>query len=83
MLGPSKGNQSLNPDFRDILSIFIGVEFDDAWTRRLETSIEDTSLPVLGRADLVRSKCAAGRPKDPAEFALLKEIEAPGPGNEQ
>lgn len=48
----------------DLLTSISGVEFEAAWANRLTIEQEGMPLPFLGRADLVRTKRAAGRPQD-------------------
>jgi hypothetical protein len=60
----------------DLLTTLDGLEFDDAWTRRMHVDVEGLRVPVIGRADLVRNKKAVGRPQDLADVARL-ESEAP------
>jgi hypothetical protein len=57
----------------DILTAITGVEWEDAWPRRLELLLEGIRVPVLGRDDFIANKRAAGRPKDLADLALLGE----------
>ena len=50
-----------SPPYRiDILTSVEGVEFDDAWSRRVVVSINDLEVPFIGRDDLLANKCAAG-----------------------
>jgi hypothetical protein len=55
----------------DILSGISGVQFADAWSRRLVLDIEGMSVPVLSREDFVTNKRASGRPKDLLDLELL------------
>ena len=55
----------------DILSGITGVQFADAWSRRVVLEIEGATVPVLGRADFVANKRASGRPKDLLDLELL------------
>jgi hypothetical protein len=57
----------------DILTAIDGVEFESAWQRRLVIQIEEQSVPLLGRDDLIRNKRAAGRPQDLADVASLEQ----------
>jgi hypothetical protein len=57
----------------DELTSVDGLDFAEAWAERQVVTIEDISLPVLGRAHLIRNKCAVGRPKDLLDIALLEE----------
>ena len=63
----------LPPSRIDVLSGVSGVEFADAWPRRVLLAIEGMTVPVIGREDFVANKRAAGRPKDLADLALLGE----------
>ena len=60
----------------DILSGISGVEFADAWSRRVIVSVEGVQVPVLSREDFVANQRAAGRPKDLLDLALLEESDA-------
>jgi hypothetical protein len=63
----------------DILSGIDGVEFDQAWRRRVE-SIVDPATGVkaffISRADLIAAKLAAGRMRDLADVEEIREAEA-------
>jgi len=60
----------------DILTAIDGVEFDEAWTNRVEVEIEGLRIPVLSREHVLRNKRASGRPKDIADVRELEKIEA-------
>jgi hypothetical protein len=55
----------------DILSSISGVEFNDAWPRRLEVTIAGLPVGVIGRSDFIANKKASGRPKDLMDIDLL------------
>ncbi len=56
------------PPYRiDILTSIDGVDFEDAWERRLSIDIDGLHLNVIGRDDLLRNKIAADRPQDRAD----------------
>ncbi len=56
------------PPYRiDILTSIDGVDFEDAWERRLSIDIDGLHLDVIGRDDLLRNKIAADRPQDRAD----------------
>ncbi|MBI3074362.1 MAG: hypothetical protein HYY84_19805 [Deltaproteobacteria bacterium] len=57
----------------DIITSIDGVEFDDAWPRKLDVDVSGVKVSILGREDLVRNKKAAARPKDLADLAALEE----------
>ena len=67
----------------DVITFIDGVEFVEAWSNRIEVQIEGMTVPVLSRADLIRNKRAAGRPKDLADLALLEEHDAQDPNWDQ
>lgn len=61
----------LPPSRIDILSTISGVDFDDAWARRIEVTIGDLCVGVIGRTDFIANKRASGRPKDLLDLELL------------
>jgi len=61
-----------HPVMVDILSSISGVDFDQAWQRRVEFAVDsDLNASFISREDLVVAKLAAGRPQDPADAAAL------------
>lgn len=64
----------LPPQRIDILTGLSGVPaFEPAWADRLMVSVRGRALPFLGRAALLATKRAAGRPKDLADLEALGE----------
>jgi Nucleotidyl transferase of unknown function (DUF2204) len=61
----------------DILQQIDGVDFDEAWERRVETKI-DGELPVhvISMDDLIRNKLACGRPRDLLDVEELRHAAA-------
>lgn len=62
----------------DILPGIDGVNFDDAWGRRVEGVIDpDTGLRAffIAKEDLIASKLAAGRTRDLADVEEIREAE--------
>jgi hypothetical protein len=59
------------PSRIDILTGISGVDFDGAWSRRMEIPIGSLTIGTLGRADFVTNKRASGRPKDLLDLELL------------
>lgn len=60
------------PPYRiDILTSIEGVEFDDAWARRVDINLDGILVPFIGREDLLANKRAAGRPQDVADVLRL------------
>jgi hypothetical protein len=57
----------------DLLTTLSGLAFDEAWAGRTLHRVDALEVPFLGRAELVRNKRAAGRPKDMADLAALGE----------
>lgn len=64
------------PNRVDLLTRLWGVEFDEAWSRRVEASLDSMHVAMLGRADLIRNKRATARPQDLADVAALEALEA-------
>lgn len=58
----------------DILTQISGVSFRRAWATRVYATLDaQRRLPIIGRAELIRAKLAAGRPQDLADAdALMK-----------
>jgi hypothetical protein len=61
----------LPPSRIDILTAISGVDFDGAWERRMDIPIGDLTVGTIGRADFIKNKKAAGRPKDLLDLELL------------
>ncbi len=59
----------------DVMTSVDGLTFEGAWKNRITVEIEDLGVPVLGRADLLINKRAAGRPKDLADVVWLESEE--------
>jgi len=62
----------IDPIRIDILTSIDGVEFDDAWKNRMETTLFGQRVCVLSRADLIRNKKASGRLQDLADVERLE-----------
>lgn len=64
-LAPDQVIQLGYPPYRiDILTAIDGVEFPEAWSRRIVVSVDGLALSVIGREDLIANKLASGRPRD-------------------
>lgn len=48
----------------DVLMSVDGVQFQDAWENRVETSFDETPAHMIGLSDLIANKKLAGRPQD-------------------
>jgi hypothetical protein len=64
------------PQAVDILPDITGVDFDDAWSRRVRVVVDpDTGLKanMISADDLIAAKLASGRAQDLADVAALRE----------
>lgn len=62
-----------SPPFRiEVLTEISGIQFEDAWPRREEHVLDGVPCHVIGRADLLLNKRAAGRPQDLADADVLE-----------
>jgi hypothetical protein len=59
----------------DIVTEIAGIRFEQAYPNRISANIEGISVPVIGRADLVANKKAAGRPQDLVDVQWLEPEE--------
>lgn len=57
----------------DILTAIDGVEFDDAWARRVDARLFDQPAVVLSKEDLIRNKKTSGRLQDLADVEKLEQ----------
>ena len=63
----------------DIMMSIPGVDFEIAWSRRVEVQLETTVIPFISRADLIKAKEASGRPQDLVDAENLKKAEQADP----
>jgi hypothetical protein len=56
----------------DILTSVDGIEFVDAYPRRMESPVAGINIAFLGREDLIANKRAAGRSQDIADANRLE-----------
>jgi hypothetical protein len=71
------------PVMVDIFPSIGGVDFEEAWHRRVDVAIDDDlSAPFISHEDLLAAKISAGRPQDLADVAALREAE-PQRGQDQ
>jgi predicted nucleotidyltransferase len=60
----------------DVMTSISGVEFADAWPKRIEDELDGIPVAYIGKDDLVRNKRATGRHRDLADVEeLLKSGE--------
>lgn len=57
----------------DLLRTIPGIEFADAFTRRVDTEWHGVRVSILGMDDLLAAKRAAGRPQDLVDADLLEK----------
>jgi hypothetical protein len=62
------------PSRIDILTSIDGVKFDEAYSRSELVKIEDISIRVLSKQDIIINKRATGRIKDLADVEMLEQI---------
>lgn len=55
-----------------VMSAISGVEWEEAWSERVEGPLGSHNVPFLGRDTYLRNKRAAGRPKDLADIDALE-----------
>jgi hypothetical protein len=65
------------PNRIDVTTHVDGVLFAAAWPNRQSTVFGDQSIWILGRAELIQNKTAAGRPQDLLDLALLEKHAGP------
>jgi hypothetical protein len=58
----------------DLLTGIAGVDFESAWSTRDQFKLGNHEVPILGRAQLLANKRAAGRPQDLADVAALERL---------
>lgn len=56
----------------DVLTSISGVSFGQAWRSRTRARFGNLTVPVLGRAALIRNKLAAARPRDLLDVEELR-----------
>ena len=64
------------PNRVDILQKIDGVSFDEAWSNRVEGTIEGlVPSQIISREDLIRNKLASGREQDLLDVKVLRAAE--------
>jgi len=61
------------PNLIELLTSISGVEFEDAWSTRVEGQIDGLSVRFIGREALLRNKASAGRSKDRIDLEELRK----------
>ncbi len=57
----------------DILMGIPGVQFDEAYERRVEVQFDDVPVTIIAKQDLIAAKRAAGRPQDLLDADSLEQ----------
>jgi hypothetical protein len=57
----------------DILNSISGVEFDEAYSNKVEAEIDDLQVNFINVAEFIKNKEATGRTKDLGDIASLKK----------
>lgn len=71
----SKGDvfqMGVEPVRIDILTEVTAIDFETAWTSRVEADFHGHRVGLLSRSDLLRNKRAVGRPRDLADIGVLE-----------
>ena len=58
----------------DVVTSVDGVDFEEAWPKRIHVELEGLKIPVIGREEFIRNKRALGRAQDLADVARLEEL---------
>jgi hypothetical protein len=75
-LGPEQVLYLGRPPVRvDILRSLGSLSFEDAYARRIETEWEGVRVNVIGLADLLAAKRAAGRSQDITDVEILERMD--------
>jgi hypothetical protein len=53
------------------------VTFDEAWSSRIYVTLDEVTLPMIGKAQLIKNKRAVGRLQDLADAEELEKIKEP------
>ena len=59
------------PNRIDIIMSLDGLSFGEAWSARIETTIDGIPVHMMSREHLIRNKKATGRPQDLADIEAL------------
>ena len=56
----------------DVLTVIDGVQFDEAWSQRINSTFAGEPVAVLSREHLIKNKLAAARTQDLADVERLE-----------
>jgi hypothetical protein len=75
LLEPERVIQLGHPPNRiDIMNSVSGLEFSDAWGRRIQSVMDDQQVNLISWDDLLKNKRSSGRDKDLADVAKLVAV---------
>jgi predicted nucleotidyltransferase len=63
----------------DVLMGIPGMDFEDAWQRRVDFDFDGLLVTFIARQDLIKSKVASGRPQDLLDADLLSQPDGKPP----
>lgn len=63
----------VKPNRIDLITSLSGVDFESAWTRRVQGAIDGAPVMFIGRDDLIRNKESTGRKQDAADADALRK----------
>lgn len=58
----------------DILMGIPGIEFEEAWDKRVEVDFDGLMVPFISKEDLITAKRASGRPQDLIDADTLSKM---------
>ena len=64
-----------SPARADFLQSIDAVEFDEAWEKRVQFTLEGVPVCVISAEDLIRNKLASGRLSDLADVEAIREAD--------
>ena len=67
------------PNRIDILMGIAGVEFEEAWGHRLQSTYDGVPIAIIGKTQLLKAKKAAGRPADLLDVIRLEAQDSDHP----
>jgi hypothetical protein len=56
----------------DVLTVIDGVQFDEAWSERINSKFADQPVNVISRAHLIKNKLTSARAQDLADVERLR-----------
>ncbi len=64
------------PNRVDLLTKLYGVDFADAWSRRVSARLDNAQVWIISREDLIRNKRETGRTQDLADAEFLERLDS-------